>query len=712
MKLLKWIALSAILLLATVGASRGAPAMMLLATPTPARPAAVCPGNNAVVSIVTPPTACLTWPTFVWSHTAGAGGSYDIDIATDPGFTSIIDTATGIPENPAPALNSYPSTASYYVPGTYYYWRVQAWDSTHTYTSGFAVFTFRTAIAATSDTTPNPRLPGANAFLQNNLTNDVATYPPQAMFQWNPVLNATGFVLQVSQSPSFSSLIVNVSLSSTTTQYTPAHDLTPVNTTLAWRVETLGGVYGNTWSDTWSFTTANPTSVPTLVQPATNNLDTDFTPGLLWNAVALPGGTHFDSYEVQVWTDKSFTNLNAVCFDVDQLVVNNLQYQHDTNVTTAHLDVFDALTGASIGSPTNCPIWSDNGINSLPSNTTFYWRVRGESDDGGGHNYYSDWSSAFVLRTSWQEVLCSSLSLANGAISILSGGTLLNNQPTFSWTPVPGNTGYEIYISSHANFSNKVLDTDVAPDGTPETFVPRATLPPGVILYWRVRANAASYGPGFWSCPFSFTTTNQPSTPKVKLPKTGAVVTAQTPTAPTLVWTVSSISPSTTFAYYEVEVDTNTAFSGGIDDTTDATSQLLPYLTLSGISGTPLSTGILYYWRVRAFDTPGDYSSWSATSYFRTAVDIPTGLVSTPPGSPSQPVALTWNGVVGATGYTVQITEDPAWKRGIRTYKVGISPALNIYLPTGTTWYWRVQAVSKSFGSSPFTSGSDQFTMP
>ena len=660
----------------------------------------------------------------MWSDNAPAGGSYDIEIASDPGFSHFVDDSDSDHTSGcsiSAGTNTFNSTFTY-LPATTYYWRVQSYDSTcngdfSTGGSGWATYTFYTAIPATSDTTPSPRLPANGNYLFNNLTNDFTNYPPQPMFQWNPVINATGYVLQVSLSPSFNSTVVNVKLPYTTTSFSPKTDIPKNNTTYSWRVETLGGIYGNTWSDIWSFTTANQTSTPVLVQPATNNLDTDYTPGLLWNAVAVPGGTSFTSYEVQAWTDKNFTNpLNTLCFDVDMSTVSYLQYPNDTNLTTAHLDVEDALSGiAPPGPASNCVLWTDpsNSATSLPSNTTFYWRVRGENTDGT-NNFYSDWSSAFVLRTAYQPVACDSTLTLNNASSYITApgpGTLFNNQPTFSWEPVPGNPYYTVQVSQNSNFGSFVINATVVPKGDPVTYTPATSLPPGITLYWRVRASSPSYGPGPWSCPpppFSFTTANQPSTPKPKLPALNALVTAQTPTAPTLTWSASSISPLTTFGYYEVMVGTDASFvSPLIDDTTDATDQYAPFLTLSGIPGTPLNSATKYYWRVRAFDFPGDYSSWSTVDTFRTVVDQPTGLAS----SVSTPMILTWNTVTSAGGYTVQITYDPTFKRGVSSYSVAI-PMFTITKKSGTTWYWRVRATSKYFGNSPYTDGSDTFTMP
>src|SRR6202142_3235043 len=239
MKLLKMIALSAIVLLATIGASHGAPARAPAAilAAAPGKPGAICPTNGSVVSLVTPPVNCTPWPTFTWKDNAPAGGYYDIEVATDPGFSAIIpgessDSGHTSSCSLSVGTNTFAGNPADFFPATAYYWRVQTYDSscnvgTNDFTtggSGWATFTFYTAIPATSDTTPNPRLPVNASYLLNNLTNDVTNYPPKPMFQWNPVTNATGYVLQVSQSPSFSSNVISVTLPYTKTSYSPTSD--------------------------------------------------------------------------------------------------------------------------------------------------------------------------------------------------------------------------------------------------------------------------------------------------------------------------------------------------------------------------------------------------------------------------------------------------------------------------------------------------------
>lgn len=96
------------------------------------------PANNAIDQSV---SSTLTWTN------SGAGLLYTVDIATDAGFASIVETATGL------TATNY--TATLLVPSTQYFWRVSAYNScTSPVTSG--TFDFTTAGCITANSTNIP----------------------------------------------------------------------------------------------------------------------------------------------------------------------------------------------------------------------------------------------------------------------------------------------------------------------------------------------------------------------------------------------------------------------------------------------------------------------------------------------------------------------------------------------------------------------------
>lgn len=96
------------------------------------------PANNAIDQAV---ATNLTWTN------AGAGLLYTIDIATDAGFTSIVETATGL------TASNY--TATLLAPATQYFWRVSAYNSCSSpVVSGTFNFTTASCIIANSTNVP------------------------------------------------------------------------------------------------------------------------------------------------------------------------------------------------------------------------------------------------------------------------------------------------------------------------------------------------------------------------------------------------------------------------------------------------------------------------------------------------------------------------------------------------------------------------------
>jgi PKD repeat protein len=86
---------------------------LIISDPTPTAVTLTSPADAAIGVLM--PT------NFTWTASAGAGVMYDIDIATDAGFTSIVDNSVGL------ASNNYNSNAL--ASGTLFYWRVTAYNA-------------------------------------------------------------------------------------------------------------------------------------------------------------------------------------------------------------------------------------------------------------------------------------------------------------------------------------------------------------------------------------------------------------------------------------------------------------------------------------------------------------------------------------------------------------------------------------------------------
>jgi hypothetical protein len=129
--------------------------------------------------------------------------------------------------------------------------------------------------------------------------------PPRGLrplFDWENVIGATSYSLQVATTPSFATLVLNQNLSASA--YVPISDL-PRNTLLFWRVRTNGPGGPGAWSRVRHFYSPNPPSVPMPITPVSGMTVTSLTPTLDW-ADSLPSAAR---YEVQIATDSAFANL-------------------------------------------------------------------------------------------------------------------------------------------------------------------------------------------------------------------------------------------------------------------------------------------------------------------------------------------------------------------------------------------------------------------
>ena len=469
----------------------------------PAEPSIIFPTDGELLAD-NPPLSAIT---FTWTATAPAGGYYDIEISTDATFTNAgaIVAGSTLGQTKSCQWNNTTFVGSYpYQPATTYWVRVQAYDTTcnvgttdfTTGGSGWTLTSFYTSLAA-----PTLEKPLNGLSLVNNLNNNDTTHVPPELFQWDSVIGANGYVLEVDTSTAFTSLYINTTLPAGQTYYTPTSDL-PVATTFYWRVEALGNSpytpsawglcgSGNCWFKT--ALAASPAPAPIKIQPGPGpnaKVTNDFTPGLRWNEIALPGGTTFTQYEVEVGTDPTFLDPTALCFDVNSGQVSSLQYQTyptGMGLTTVEFDTGVALANTPVAPGANCPATWGVGGKFAPA-TDFSWRVRAQ--DSGG---YSDWSSVAYFRTSYSRPDSTTFSTTGDPI----GHTI-----TFSWATVPGAYAYSLLGCLDFSFIGN-CPLNVTKIGPPYTWWMNERNKPfgsGVLIHWRVRAEGP-FGPSLWSVP-------------------------------------------------------------------------------------------------------------------------------------------------------------------------------------------------------------------
>jgi photosystem II stability/assembly factor-like uncharacterized protein len=264
------------------------------------------------------------------------------------------------------------------------------------------------------------------------------------------------------------------------------------------------------------------------------------------------------------------------------------------------------------------------------------------------------------------------------------GLTLNTTFPTFTWETVNGATSYNIQVSKTSSFSSTIVNaTMTSPSYTAaKAFAPKTT------LYWRVRTNSSS-GTSDWSDVYSFTTGNPPSVPSLSKPSKNGLVTNR----PFFDWKDSKLPTGTTLRGYQIQVSTSSTF----DTTVLDVGGTAPYITTSNYTPTTdLSPATLYYWRVRSYNTAGDYSGWSQVRTFRTQYAAP--VLIGPSGATTLRPTFTWNVVSGATAYKIQVSTVNIFKPTV----VSATIVTNSYTMTkdllpAKTYYWRVQALG-TFG--------------
>src|SRR5581483_547239 len=194
------------------------------------------------------------------------------------------------------------------------------------------------------------------------------------------------------------------------------------------------------------------------------------------------------------------------------------------------------------------------------------------------------------------------------------------------------------------------------------------------------------------------TTNLAPSVPSLLAPANGAILTTY---MPTLDWSTTVLKSGTYFYKYELEVSTTSNFSSPIQLLAPYTNaQTARIFNINDSYFTPfsnLASNTTYYWHVRACNASGpagQCSAWSATRYFRTAIQPPV-LISPSNNFPEQSLRpdFDWQNVTGAGSYNLQISKYINFSPLVLNTNVvasAFTPAADLL--SGSTLYWRVRA--------------------
>ena len=350
----------------------------------PAIPILSVPTNGILVNTYTP---LLDWST-VSVPADTTFGHYDVEVSRDSSF------ATKLTINPiTDGAQSTFTFAEVLDDNATYYWRVMATNTLDQYSSWSNVSSFRTPMKP-----PVMDLPVDGGH--------VLTVRPQ--FVWEPVDTATSYTIQVSKSSTFTSTVVNATV--TGTSYIPTSDLPRYSATaplLTGASEPTGP--SSAWSDVsgYQFTPANPPAVPSLSLPAASTVISNYRYQFTWGNVS---GAN-DGYQIQIATSNLFTD--------DSLITLHDNGDSPTNSFTPDAD--------------------------LPVNDTLYWRVKSLNMAGE----YSFWSAPRTFKTTLPAPVLLAPTPDETNVALL---------PTFTWEDVAGVTGYTIQVSTGSSFSSTVIN--------------------------------------------------------------------------------------------------------------------------------------------------------------------------------------------------------------------------------------------------------------
>ncbi len=370
--------------------------------------------------------------------------------------------------------------------------------------------------------------------------------PIQPTFVWTKVEDATGYILQVSKTPDFSTFIINKELKTITDTSFKDNSKLSFATDYYWRVASKSGNTQSDWSEIWKFRTK--LEAPKLRSPANTTYGVPLITTLQWSPTE--GGI---TYEIQIALDENFENkfFDGISQSNDHFETKLLEYftkyywrvraldeyaPSDWSETWWFITIIQApelISPADNSKNLNGPItleWSnwekathhhiqiatdnnfyniiinDSNLNSntykftnIQPNKKYYWRTRYYVD-----SYAGLWSPVFSFSTNI------------GVPKLIFPPNDTTNMPlyfTFLWEPIDGAEYYEFVLSTNPDFSQDIV---FSADNLTSNQLIISDLNYETTYFWRVRGKT-QFGYGDWSETWKFTTKSQPSTTEIVL---------------------------------------------------------------------------------------------------------------------------------------------------------------------------------------------------
>ncbi len=599
-----------------------------------------------------------------WSSIEGAE-KYELQLSKTENF-SVIEKQEEVTQTYFEFKNLDPSTS--------YYYRVR------TVVNGFPS-DFSNVITTTTSSMVTPTTTDATNIGLFNFTAN-----------WNPVGGTANYVVELSKSTDFKSIVHKETVSQTYFEFT---GLTP-GTTYYYRVKVTMNNYSSDFSNAKAVTT-NGVTTP-MASPASGTGLFNFTAN--WSAVS-----DAEKYEIQLSKKSDFSIIEKqeettqTYFDFTGLEPNTTYYYKVRTVISGFFSNFsneiNVKTGEVLAPTTSAPSninlfqftanWStisgadsyvvqiskDNTFNTfdiqesitqpyfqatgLNPNTTYYYRVKTVKN-----GFSSSFSNVETVNT---------LNIQAPVLAAASKISLFGF--TASWSTVADADGYDIELATDNGF-NSIVSKQTVNQG----FVDLQSLRPSTKYFCRVRTIVGNYSS-------SFSTSIEVTTLELATP-VALAATGITNFGFRANWqTVSNAQE------YEIEVAEDNAFSSIV--TKQTTSEIF-------FDFSKLEPGKSYYYRVRSLHS-GFASTFSSAINVST-VAIPAPVTSTPTKVGNFEFTAEWSTVVGAESYEVELATDASFTKIISVKSVSNNYFDFIDLSPKTNYYFRVKTLKGTHKSA------------